>query len=433
MKISCVGGGPAGLYFALVMKTRSPEHDITVIERNAAGSADGWGVTFGGDLLEKLYHSDPESAQHIDRAAFRWVDQVVDVQGKQVQHATGNGYSISRQRLLDILAGRARSLGVHIVFGKEVTAVSQLPEADLIVACDGVNSRVRLETGNFQTDVRRQSNKYVWLGTARVFKSFMYCFVRTCSGWVWAYAYGIDAKSSTFIVECSPETWTGLGLDTMQPHDSLSLLEKLFERYLDGHQLTGQVRDGADVRWLNFRTVTNQRWHDGKIVLTGDAAHTTHYSIGWGTKLAIEDVIALTGNLRHHGSLKAALESYERQRKEALLGPQKQARFSARWFENVSRYIDLKPHQFSLLLHGRRSPLLPSLPPRLYYHLLRATEEITVLRELRRKMGPKEKTIYRGHTSAQSADRSTNDYHFGQMLNRTDASTSHPPVRAGPG
>jgi 2-polyprenyl-6-methoxyphenol hydroxylase-like FAD-dependent oxidoreductase len=402
-----VGGGPAGLYFALAMKLRDPGHDITIFERNAVGSTHGWGVTFGADLLEKLYSSDPRSAREIDQAAFHQVNQVVDIEGTQVLYPGGCVYSISRQRLLNILAGRAQDLGVDIEFDREVTSPSQLPEVDLIVACDGVNSRTRLDAGGFQTDARLGSNKYIWLGTHKVFKSFTYAFVHTDSGWVWAYGYGIDAESSTFIVECSAETWTGLGFAAMPPHDSLSLLQKLFECQLDGHQLVEQVGRGANVQWLSFRTVTNRRWHDGKIVLTGDAAHTTHFTIGSGTTLAIEDVIALAENLQHHGQLKLALESYERQRQAALLPPQSDARFSAQWFENISRYIDLEPHEFSALLHGRRSPLLPHLPPHLYYQLHRATEEITVLRELRRRTGSKAKAIYSRRKPVQPGDGST--------------------------
>jgi 2-polyprenyl-6-methoxyphenol hydroxylase-like FAD-dependent oxidoreductase len=389
-----VGGGPAGLYFALLMKLHDQRHDVRVFERNGTDSTYGWGVTFGADLLAKLHGSDPWSAREISQAAFHWVNQVVDVQGKQVQRASGDGYSIKRQRLLDIMAERATGLGVHVEFDHEVMAPSQLPAADLIVACDGVNSPTRLAAGSFQTDVRISTNKYMWLGTSKVFESFTYAFAPTGSGWVWAYAYGVDAESSTFIVECSPETWTGLGLDAMAPHDSRCLLEQLFERQLDGHPLVGQNRDSAHVRWLNFRTVTNRRWHDGKIVLAGDAAHTTHYSIGWGTKLAIEDVIALAGNLQHHDTLERALQCYQAQRSAALLAPQGEARCSARWFEDISRYIDLEPHQFSMLLHGRRSPVLPHVAPRLYCRLLRATEEITVLRELRRRVAPRAKAVY---------------------------------------
>lgn len=395
MRIACVGGGPAGLYFALLTKLRDPGHDITVFERNTADSAQGWGVTFGRGLLKELHRSDPESASEIAQAAFRQFDQVVDIHGKQVLYPGGGGYGIRRQRLLDILADRAKGLGVHIEFDHDVMTSSQLPAADLIVACDGMNSRMRLEAGQFQTDVRLGGNKYLWLGTSKVFESFTYGFVHTDSGWVWAYGYGIGAGLSTFIVECSAETWASLGFDTLSLQDSLPLLEKLFQRHLDDHPLLGPVERGACAGWLNFRTVTNRRWYDGNIVLAGDAAHTTHFTTGSGTTLAIEDAIALAGNLhRHHGERNLALESYERQRKAALLRLQSDARFSAQWFENISRYVDLEPHQFSALLHGRRSPLLPHLPPHLYYRLHQATVESTVLGELRRRVGPKLKEIY---------------------------------------
>lgn len=391
----CVGGGPAGLYFALLMKLRNPGYDITVFERNAADSAQGWGVTFGRELLKELNRSDPESAQEITQAAFSQFDQVVDIHGKQVLYPGGGVYGISRQRLLDILAGRAKGLGVHIEFDHEVMTSSQLPAAGLIVACDGANSRMRLEAGGLQTDARLGGNKYLWLGTTKVFESFTYAFVHTDNGWVWAYGYGFGAGLSTFIVECSSETWADLRFDALSPQDGLSVLEKLFERQLDGHPLLGPVQRDASAGWLNFRTITNQRWYDGNIVLAGDAAHSTHYSIGSGTTLAIEDAIALADNLqRHPGEQKRALESYERQRKAVLLQPQSDAWFSARWFENISRYVDLEPHEFSALLHGRRSPLLPHLPPHLYYRLHQATEKVTLLGELRRRVGPKAKAIY---------------------------------------
>ena len=203
------------------------------------------------------------------------------------------------------------------------------------------------------------------------------------------------------------ETWARLGFDAMPSHECLSLLEKLFEPHLAGHHLTVQARDGTDVRWLNFRTVTVQRWYDGKTVLAGDAAHTTHFAIGWGTKLAMEDVIALAENLGHYGELKPAFRSYEIQRKAALRQPQTDARFSTQWFENLSRYIDLKPYEFSALLHGRRSPLLPRLPPRLYYQLDQLTEELTILRALRRRVVPRVKTLYSRPKTMAPSDSST--------------------------
>jgi 2-polyprenyl-6-methoxyphenol hydroxylase-like FAD-dependent oxidoreductase len=405
MRIACVGGGPAGLYFALLAKLRDPSHDITVYERNTADAAQGWGVTFGRGLLEELHRSDPESAQELGRAAFSQFDQVVDIHGEQVRHPGGGGYGISRRRLLDILADRARGLGVQIKFEHEVTAPSQLPTTDLIVACDGVNSRMRLDSGGFQTDVRLGGNKYLWLGTHKVFESFTYAFVPTDSGWIWAYGYGIGAGLSTFIVECTAATWAGLGFAALSPPDSLSALEKLFHRQLDDHPLLGAPKQAASARWLNFRTVTNRRWYDGNIVLAGDAAHTTHYTIGSGTTLAIEDAIALADNLeRHHDEQQLALGSYERQRKAALLRPHSDARFSAQWFENILRYADLGPREFSALLHGRQSPLLPQLPPRLYYRLHRATEEGTALGAVRRRIAPKVKAIYSQRKPAHRGD-----------------------------
>jgi 2-polyprenyl-6-methoxyphenol hydroxylase-like FAD-dependent oxidoreductase len=383
------------------MKLRDPGHDITVFERNAADSAQGWGVTFGRDLLRELHRGDPESAREIDQAAFSQFDQVVDIHGTRVLHPGGGGYGISRARLLGILADRAQGLGVRIEFDHEVTTAAQLPTADLIVASDGANSRMRLAAAGLQADVRLGGNKYLWLGTSKVFESFTYAFVYTDNGWIWAYGYGTGAGLSTFIVECSAQTWAGLGFDALPALDGLSLLEKLFERQLDDHPLLGPVQRGANAGWLNFSTVTNDRWYDGNVVLAGDAAHTTHYTIGLGTTLAIEDAIALAGSLqRHHGERKPALESYQRQRKAALLRPQSDAWFSARWFENISRYAGLGPGEFSALLHGRRSPLLPYLPPHFYYRLHRATEEFTVLGELRRRVGPKAKAIYSQHKPA---------------------------------
>jgi 2-polyprenyl-6-methoxyphenol hydroxylase-like FAD-dependent oxidoreductase len=392
MRIACVGGGPAGLYFALLMKSRDPGHDITVFERNAADSAQGWGVTFGPDLLRELERNDPESARDLRQATFSQLDQVVDIRGEQVLAPGGGVYGILRHRLLEILAHRAQNLGVHIEFDHEVTTPSQLPAADLVVACDGVNSRVRLADGGFQTDVHLGANKYLWLGTSKVFESFTYAFVDTDDGWVWAYAYGIGTGLSTFIVECSSETWARLGLGAPSPEDALPVLEKLFGHLLDGHPLLGQAQSAG---WLNFRTITNQRWSNGNIVLAGDAAHTTNFTIGSGTTLAIEDAIALADNLqRQHGDQKLALESYERQRKAAILVAQSDAQFSARWFEDISRYAGLEPQAFSALLHGRRSPLLPHLPPRLYYRLYRVAEDVTVLGELRQRVGPRAKAIY---------------------------------------
>lgn len=400
MRIVCVGGGPAGLYFALLMKLQDPGHDITVFERSVAGSTEGWGVVFWNDVLAKLYARDASSAQAIEQAALVWQNELVDVNGERILHAGGRGYSIRRQHLLNILADRAQSLGVNIKFNQEVTSRRQLPEADLIVAGDGVGSRIRLESGVFQTDVRLGSNKYIWLGTDKVFDAFTWPFVHTSSGWLWANAYGIDAESSSFVVECSADTWAGLGFDIMTSQDTLSLLDKIFEDHLDGHHLVQQVRGGAKVSWLNFRHVTNQRWHDGNTVLMGDAAHTTHFSIGFGTRLAIEDAMTLADKLHQPGDLEPALASYEKERQAEISQPQNDGRFSALWFENLHRYIGLKPNQFYTLFRERRSPLLSWLPPQLFYQLHQVSKESAVVRELRKRVGSKAMAIHGRRASA---------------------------------
>jgi 2-polyprenyl-6-methoxyphenol hydroxylase-like FAD-dependent oxidoreductase len=406
MRVVCVGGGPAGLYFALLMKLQDPVHDITVFERGAAGSTEGWGVVFWNDVLAKLYARDSGSARDIEQAALVWQNELIDIKGEQILHAGGRGYSIRRQYLLNILADRAQSLGVNIKFNQEITSRSQLPEADLIVASDGVGSRIRLESGRFETDVRLGSNKYIWLGTDKVFEAFTWPFVQTSSGWLWANAYGIDAESSSFVVECSADTWADLGFDAMTPQDTLSLLEKIFEQNLDGHHLVLQVRGGAKVSWLNFRNVANRRWYDGKTVLMGDAAHTTHFSIGFGTRLAIEDAMVLADKLKHQGDdLQLALESYEEERKAEILQPQSDGHFSALWLENVPRYIDLKPHQFDTLFHQRRSPLLSRLSPRLFYQIHQASKKVPVIQEFRTRVGEKAMAVQRRRTDA--ARRST--------------------------
>ena len=401
MRIVCVGGGPAGLYFALLMKLQDPGHDITVFERSAAGSTEGWGVVFWTDVLAELHARDPSSARDIEQAALVWQNELIDINGEQLFHVGGRGYSIRRQHLLKILAARAQSLGVNIKFNQEITSRSQLPEADLTVASDGVGSRIRLESGRFQTAVRLGSNKYIWLGTDKVFEAFTWPFVQTDSGWLWANAYGIDKESSSFVVECSADTWNGLGFENMAPQDTLALLEKIFEDHLDGHHLVQQVRGGSKVPWLNFRNVTNRRWYDGNTVLMGDAAHTTHFSIGFGTRLAIEDAMGLAGKLQDQGDLQLALESYEKDRKAEILQPQSDGHFSALWLENLPRYIDLKPSQFDTLFHERRSPLLSRLPPWLYYQVHQLSKKAPVIQEFRTRVGARAMAIQRRRADAE--------------------------------
>ena len=394
MKIACVGGGPAGLYLSILMKLRNPGHDITVFERNDTNSASGWGVTFARGLMSTLYEQDPTSARAIEAAAFIWRDQVTHIRGEAIV-APGQGtYSISRRRLLDILDTRARELGVGVEHGRKIMALSELPTADLIVAADGVSSRIRQAARSFQTDQVSDRNKYIWLGTEKVFGEFNFILELTLHGWICAHAYGIDSDSSTFIVECTPETWTGLGFDLMSTDDALPILEGIFREHLDGHRLIGELGNGSKAQWLNFLTISNQHWHSGNIVLIGDSAHTAHYSIGMGTTLAIADVIVLADHLHQHNDMELALSSYEKQRQREILPTLAEARCSALWFANIARYTDLSPRQFGVLLYARRSPLIAILPPFVSYLLRRAAESIGFLNGVRDRIAPIVKVLY---------------------------------------
>ncbi|MGW1531071.1 FAD-dependent monooxygenase [Streptomyces aureus] len=389
MKIACVGGGPASLYFSILVKLQDPSHDITVHERNPAGSTYGWGVTYWAALLDKLREGDPASALAVAENSVSWNDGVAHV-GTRTTVAPGDeGFGIGRRRMLDLLAERARSLGVRVAYESEITA-DDLPEADLVVAGDGINSALRERyAGHFGTEVTRGRNRYIWLGTTKVFDSFTFSFVETDHGWIWCYAYRFGDDRSTLVIECAPRTWTGLGLDTASESDGLALLEKLFADLLRGHGLIGRAQPHGAAQWLTFRTLTNRTWHRGNLVLLGDAAHTTHYSIGAGTTLALEDAIALARALRDHADLDTALTRYGRERRAELLPVQSAARHSAQWYENLPRYIGLPPAQMFALLGQRHSPLLPYVPPQLYYRIDRAAGRLEVLRRFKRWLGPK--------------------------------------------
>ncbi|MDQ1042881.1 2-polyprenyl-6-methoxyphenol hydroxylase-like FAD-dependent oxidoreductase [Streptomyces sp. V4I2] len=389
MKVACVGGGPAGLYLSILLKRRDPSHDITVHERDPEGSTYGWGVTYWRGLLDRLHEYDPESARALEKHSVRWAEGVAHVGEAATRQQGDEAFGIGRHRLLEILAARARSLGVRLEFEHGITDAN-VPAADLVVAADGVHSTLRTRhADHFGTEIRTGRNRYIWLGTTKVFDAFTFAFVETDHGWIWCYGYAFGPERSTCVVECAPETWTGLGLDEANEPDGLALLEKLFADVLDGHPLIGRTSARAGAQWLNFRTLTNRTWHRDNLVLLGDAAHTTHYSIGAGTTLALEDAAALADALGAHSTLSQALARFERERKAQLLSLQSAARYSAQWYENLPRYIHLPPDRMFALLGQRHSPLLPHVPPQLYYRIDRAAGRLEALRRFKRWLGPK--------------------------------------------
>ncbi len=358
MKVVCLGGGPAGLYFAISMKLRDPAHDITVYERNRAGDTFGWGVVFSDQTMENLRANDPAGAVAIGEALAWWDDIDVHIRDETITSG-GHGFSgIGRKRLLNILQDRARELGVNLVFQHEVElAALATMDADLIVAADGLNSKVRNAWPEaFQVDVDVRANKYVWLGTDKAFDAFTFAFEETAQGWIWAHAYRFEEGASTFILECSEETWRGLGFDRMDQDETCRAGERIFARYLNGHRLESNARHLRGSAWLNFPRVLCRNWRKDNIVLLGDAAHTAHFSIGSGTKLAFEDAIKLADVLHSGLPFEEAMTAYQDERQVEVLKLQSAARNSTEWFESLERYVGLPPLQFaySLLTRSQR-------------------------------------------------------------------------------
>lgn len=355
MRIVCAGGGPAGLYFAVLAKLHDPTHDITVIERNPAGVTYGWGVVFWDDLLDDLYRHDPVSARMISDAARQWDEYEVLATGKRPAVLPGYGFSLGRRTLLDILARRATGLGVRIQYRDEVGDPADLPPADLVVACDGAGSRLRDRVAaHHGTSVQTGENKYIWLGTPKEFRTFRFGFVETPAGWIWFHAYPFADGLSTFIVECRPETWTALGFGRMDAQEGTATLARIFAEHLDGEPLIDHRAEVGGTGWLNYRRVTNERWDHGSTVLMGDAAHTTHFAIGSGTKLALQDAMALAEELETADDLAVVLERYEHRRKSALAPLQRAAKASSEWFERMPEHVGQSSLKFSYALSDRR-------------------------------------------------------------------------------
>ncbi len=358
MRITCVGGGPAGLYFAISAKLRDAGHDITVIERDPPGATYGWGVGYWDNLLDTLYRNDPESARKIRAASRLWQQHQVRL-GDETAYLDGYGYSLGRASLLEILAQRATDLGVHVRYGHAIGDLSELEDAQLIVAADGAASRVRqLHVDDFGTQVASAGNPYIWLGTDKAFASFVFAFEQTRAGWIWLYAYPSSPAISTCVVECTPDTWRGLGFDSAAAEDSIAMLEKIFSSALDGHALISRSR-GEPARWLQFPQVTNEMWYSGNVVLVGDAAHTTHFTLGSGTSLAMLDAFELADSLYDHELLPVALADYNRQRRGELRAVQAEARSSMAWFEQLDCYTDRDAVAFAFAMAGRGAPQPP--------------------------------------------------------------------------
>ena len=359
MRIVCLGGGPAGLYFAITMKLRNPDHEIVVVERNRPDDTFGWGVVLSDETLENLARNDPESASAIRSHFAYWDDIAVSYRGTRTV-SSGHGFcGIGRRTLLLLLQARARELGVELRFETEVeSAATYAKDFDLVVAADGLNSRVRSEYAeHFKPEIDVRKCKFVWLGTHQKFDdAFTFIFEETEHGWVWAHAYQFDDDTATFIVECAEPTWEKFGFGEMSQDESIAVCERIFRDHLDGHPLMTNARHIRGSAWINFPRVLCQRWHHQNIVLMGDAAATAHFSIGSGTKLALESAIALANYVESEPTLEAAFEKYEDERRVQVLRLQSAARNSMEWFEEVERYFHLDPVQFnySLLTRSQR-------------------------------------------------------------------------------
>jgi len=358
MRIACLGGGPAGLYFAISTKLRAPQHEVVVFERNKPDDTFGWGVVLSDETLENLAANDPVSAKTIRKHFAYWDDIAVNYRGKRMV-STGHGFcGIGRQKLLDLLQARARELGVDLKFEHEYASTDEFADFDLIVAADGLNSKVRQEhAATFKPNTDTRKCKFVWLGTKQKFDdAFTFIFEETEHGWVWAHAYQFDDDTATFIVECGEDTWNAFGFGKLSQAETIEKCEAIFKDYLSGHALLTNAAHVRGSAWLNFPRVLCEKWSHKNIVLMGDAAATAHFSIGSGTKLAMESAIALADYLVSEPTMEAAFARYEDQRRTEVLRLQSAARNSLEWFEDVERYLHLDPVQFnySLLTRSQR-------------------------------------------------------------------------------
>ena len=361
MKVAVVGGGPAGLYFSLLLKQARPDADITVVERNRPNDTFGWGVVFSDQTMENFRAADAATFERITASFAHWDDIDVHIRGRVITSG-GHGFAgIARKKLLNILQERCAELDVDLRFETDLIDDAGLvrlglADADVIVAADGINSAIRTRhAADFKPDLAAGRARFIWLGTTFPFEAFTFYFVENEHGVFQAHCYRFDEHTSTFIVECDEASWRRAGFDALDLDDTVAACEKLFAPWLKGHRLMSNARHLASP-WSTFVRVRNEKWFHGNIVLVGDAAHTAHFSIGSGTKLAMEDAIVLARVLASGEPLAAAFGAYQEERMTEALRLQNAARNSTEWFEHVKRYIAMDPEQFtySLLTRSQR-------------------------------------------------------------------------------
>jgi anthraniloyl-CoA monooxygenase len=350
LKIVSIGGGPAGLYLGILMKQADPAHDITIIERNRPDDTFGFGVVFSDETVQNFAEADRPTYDAITDAFAHWTDIDIHYNGT-VLTSTGHGFAgMSRQKMLNVMQQRAAELGVKLQFQTDVTDLAPYKSADLILAADGVNSWIRAKYADaFGPELDWRRNKFVWLGAKMQLPAFTFIFKRNEHGLFRVHAYQYDKEHSTFIVECTEETWKRAGLDKADEDQTIAYCEALFRDELKGAQL---IKNRS--LWRTFPTVKNKHWHHENVVLMGDAAHTAHFSIGSGTKLAMEDAIALADALKTHRKVDAALDAYEADRRPGVDAVQRAAQVSLQWFEETERYAGrMEPVQFAFSMLTR--------------------------------------------------------------------------------
>jgi anthraniloyl-CoA monooxygenase len=349
MRIVCVGGGPGGLYFAGLMKKAHPRHHVRVVERNRSDDTFGFGVVFSDATMAGIAEADSEAFRGIGRHLVRWDDIEVNYRGERIT-STGHGFSgMGRHTLLHVLQEQACAAGVEVLFEREVASLDAFADADLVVASDGANSTVRQLLGDrISTTVDLRPNRFVWLGTTKPFPAFTFYFKRNDHGLWRVHAYQYAPGRSTFIVECREATWRGAGLERASEADTAAFLEQLFADELDGHRLITNRSI-----WRQFPTIRTTAWSANRVVLLGDAAHTAHFSVGSGTRMAMEDAVALRDALAEHADTAAALRAYEARRRPQVESLQRAAQASLQWFEDTERYTTLAPIQFAFSLLTR--------------------------------------------------------------------------------